>query len=160
MSDRAGSYSPSETVFFSCLLWPRRSVARPCRSAGSIPESWGEPPIRAVVLIRQCGESGTLRGDVLAFWPSEPGCCAVSGEVKVAPPTASGIRSRAVRSRSAVGFAAIADGGDRDGVLVLRPEGGIGGWFLGLGVDSLLLKIQRVAQIRNAAKRTPHAFHS
>ena len=67
-----------EVVFPS--LWSE--VRNSGRSAGSIPESWGEPPIRAVVLIRQCGESGTLRGDVLAFGA---GYRAVSGRVKSAP---------------------------------------------------------------------------
>src|SRR5271170_1014337 len=51
---------------------------------------------------------------------------AASGEypgfVRCLSGLASGIRSRAVRSRSAVGFAAIADGGDRDDVLVLEIE--------------------------------------
>src|SRR5271156_3214735 len=44
------------------------------------------------------------------------------GFVRYLSGLASGIGSRAVRSRSAVGFAAVADGGDRDGVLVFEIE--------------------------------------
>jgi hypothetical protein len=50
------------------LAAPGCGAALPSAGADPVPDSGGvmSRPIRAVV-IRECGESGTVRGDVLAF---------------------------------------------------------------------------------------------
>src|SRR5580698_4004790 len=65
-------------------------AADPRRDLGPIPSAL-QDRFRRRFLTRQCGESGTARGYVLVVRGARiAGYCAVSGEVKSAPPTASG----------------------------------------------------------------------
>src|ERR1700722_17381812 len=65
-------------------------AADPRRDLGPIPSAL-QDRFRRRFLTRQCGESGTARGYVLVVRGARiAGYCAVSGEVKSAPPTAGG----------------------------------------------------------------------